>query len=138
MTNAQKWIAAFLGLFLLLFVLGRVTKKEDDYAPLPENYSENSAAQSQEVDGLALIKRNNCTTCHGGELQGTKMGPALANLKENWSRDNLINYLRNPSAYSGDSRFKEYKITFKNIMMPSYGNLDVKDLGKMADYLLSK
>ena len=66
------------------------------------------------------------------------MAPALINIKQHWTRDGLINYLRNPSSYSGDARFDEYRTKYKNIMMPSYGNLDVKDLGKMVEYLLTK
>ena len=138
MTNAQKWVAAFLGLFLVLFILGRVTKKEE---PVPEtkyNSGNQNTEQSGDVDGLTLIQQNGCITCHGQSLDGTKMAPALVNIKEHWSRDALINYLRNPSAYSGDKRFDEYREKYKNIMMPSYGNLDVKDLGKMAEYLLTK
>jgi hypothetical protein len=33
MTNAQKWVAAFLGLFLVLFLLGRLTRKEEEHIP---------------------------------------------------------------------------------------------------------
>lgn len=140
MTNAQKWMSAFLGLFLILFIIGRVTQK-DEHVPhmMDENYvSQSSQQEKQDLDGLSLIKQNGCLTCHGQELEGTKMAPAIVSLKENWSRDGLINYLRNPSSYSGDKRFQEYKLKYKNIVMPSYGNLDVKDLGKMADYLITK
>lgn len=138
MTNAQKWISAFLALFLILFFLGRITQKEDDSTIVSESYMQQQSANENDVDGLSLIKRNNCVTCHGGNLEGTKMAPALANLKEYWSREDLINYLRNPTAYDGGSRFKEYRLEYKNVVMPSYGNLDVKELGKMADYLLTR
>ncbi|HOI28664.1 MAG TPA: cytochrome c [Melioribacteraceae bacterium] len=140
MTNAQKWMAAFLGLFLIFFIIGRITQK-DEVVPhmMDENYNSGSSQQeSPELDGLTLIKQSGCVACHGQNMEGTKMAPALAGLKEFWSRDGLINYLRNPSSYSGDKRFQDYKLQYRNIVMPSYGNLDVKDLGKMADYLLSK
>jgi cytochrome c553 len=136
MTNAQKWVAAFLVLFLLLFVLGRVTKKEE-VMPVMKNNA-NYSEQSGEKDGLTLIQQNGCITCHGGDLNGTQMAPALVNIKQHWTRDGLINYLRNPSSYSGDARFDEYRAKYKNIMMPSYGNLDVKDLGKISEYLLTR
>jgi len=140
MTNAQKWMSAFLVLFLVLFILGRVTKKEEIVNhPVTENYQNQSSQQTEsDLDGFTLIKQNGCITCHGQNLEGTNMAPALANLNQFWSRDKLINYLRNPSSYSNDKRFKEYKLKYKNIVMPSYGNLDVKDLGKMVDYLLTK
>ncbi len=139
MTNAQKWVAAFLGLFLILFVLGKVTSEEETYPEMDESYfPEQSETSSADADGLTIIKQNGCITCHGQNLEGTKMAPALAGIKEHWTRDGLLNYLRNPSAYSGDSRFEEYRDKYKGIVMPSYGNLDVKDLGKIAEYLLTK
>lgn len=138
MTNAQKWVAAFLGLFLVLFFLGRITQKEEEFPMMDENYYEQSTQRIEEVDGFTLIKQTGCTACHGTNLEGTNMAPGLVNIKQHWSRDGLINYLRNPSSYSGDNRFKEYKLKYKNIIMPSYSNIDVKDLGKMADYLLEK
>jgi len=137
MTNAQKWIAAFLGLFLVLFILGKITEK-DDVPYHHDNYPEQTQTTVTEVDGFTLIKQTGCTACHGSNLEGTNMAPALLGLEKYWTRDGLINYLRNPSSYSGDARFKDYKLKYKNIIMPAYNNIDVKDLGKMADYLLTK
>lgn len=136
MTNAQKWIAATLGLFLILLVLGRLTEEKEEQQMPSMMMQENQS--SQELDGFSLIKQIGCITCHGSNLEGTKMAPALENLKANWSRDNLINYLRNPSSFGTDKRFVEYKEKYKNIVMPSYNNIDVKNLGKIADYLLTK
>ena len=138
MTNAQKWVAGFLALFIILFLLGKFTKKDDPIPTMTENYSSENTEQTAEVYGLTLIQQKGCITCHGGDLNGTQMAPALINIKQHWTRDGLINYLRNPSSYSGDARFDEYRTKYKNIMMPSYGNLDVKDLGKMVEYLLTK
>jgi len=138
MTNAQKWMAAFLGLFLILLILGRVTKKDDGTEAMSMQMMQQSQQATQETDGLGLIKQTGCITCHGSNLQGTKMAPALAGLKEYWTRDKLINYLRNPSSFGSDERFVEYKSKFKNVVMPSYNNVDVKNLGKIADYLLTK
>jgi mono/diheme cytochrome c family protein len=99
---------------------------------------EQSARQSGDVDGLTLIKQTGCTSCHGDNLQGTKLAPALAEIKKFWSRDALINYLRNPQSYSRDARFDEYREKYRNVIMPSYGNIDVKELGRMAEYLLTR
>lgn len=134
MTNAQKWIAAFLGLFLVLFLLGRITKEEE-----PATHSAiEQMSQKSGADGLTLIKQSNCVSCHGSDLNGTSLGPALANIKQFWTRDALINYLHNPSSYNGNARFNGYRTKYKNSVMPSYGKVDVKDLDKIADYLLSK
>lgn len=138
MTNAQKWIAAVLGLFLILLVLGRLTQEKSDNQQMSQMMMNQVEQSSQELDGLSLIKQVGCLNCHGAQLEGTKMAPALQNLNEFWTRDNLINYLRNPSSYSSDKRFNDYKEKYRNIVMPSYNNIDVKNLGKIADYLLTK
>ena len=49
MTNAQKWVALFLGVFIALFVLAKFTQSDDsdinaeDYYPTTE--TEQSASQ---------------------------------------------------------------------------------------------
>ncbi len=135
MSNAQKWIAGFLLLFLILFFLEQLTK--------PENKGENAAMMAQgtvntaqTTDGIKLLENIGCTSCHGADLSGTKLAPALTSVKNNWSRDELLNFLRNPDAYQKNSRFKKYKQEFKTIM-PAYSNIDVKTLGKIVDYLMS-
>ncbi|KAF0150904.1 MAG: hypothetical protein FD143_2413 [Ignavibacteria bacterium] len=139
MTNAQKWMAAFLGLFLILFFLGTITKKDDVIETLsPQMMQQSQQNTSQHTDGFTLIKQSGCITCHGSNLQGSKMAPALTGLSEYWTREKLINYLRNPSSFGTDERFVEYKEKYKNVIMPSYNNIDVKDLGRMADYMLTK
>lgn len=141
MTNAQKWVAVFLGVFILLFVLSKVFEKEDIIVPHDvEEYAQEEQTETapQKVTGLTLIQQNGCMACHGQDLKGNgNLGPSLYNAKKHWNRDELINYLRNPADYSNDPRFDEYADKYKNIMMPSFDNLDVKDLGTIADYLLS-
>lgn len=138
MTNAQKWVAAFLALFLVLLIIGKLTKKEDSEDSVMQQMMQKTEQTQQEADGLTLIQQNRCLNCHGENLQGTQMAPALSNLKEFWDRDKLINYLRNPSSFGTDKRFVDYKEKYQNIIMPSYNNIDVKNLGKIADYLLTK
>lgn len=133
MTNAQKWISGFLLIFLSLFFLGQLTKEEFD----DDNIGYMSSAQNVEKTGPELFVSVGCATCHGSDLNGTKSAPSLYSIEEFWSRDNLINYLRNPSSYSSNVRFKEYKKKYSDVMMPSYSNIDVKDLGKIADYILN-
>lgn len=138
MTKPQIWVAAFLLLFIILFMLGRITKEEEpmrDFSSM--NNPQITEPTNTELTGEKLIQSFGCINCHGSDLAGTNMGPALNNLKQFWnSRDNLINYLRNPNSFMDGDRFKEYKQKYPNGIMPSYGNKDVKDLGKIADYLL--
>ena len=137
MTKPQIWVAAFLALFILLFLLQRATKQEETNNPnLSTNTVPQSNINSENISGKDLIGRIGCYNCHGNDLAGTAKGPSLIGIKEYWSRDQLINYLRNPNSFMSSERFKNYKEKFPNVMMPSYNNIDVKDLGKIAEYLL--
>ena len=137
MTNAQKWVAAFLFFFLVLFVISKVTKKEDNYFEETQNYETKTEEPAQEISGLKLISRVGCTNCHGTDLKGTNLAPDLHGIQEYWpTKEALINYLKNPQSYSRDERFEEYKKQYRT-MMPAFNNVDVKDLEKIADHILS-
>lgn len=137
MTKPQIWVAAFLTLFILLFLLQKATKKdEQESSNLVVNTMPQSNMSSENISGKELVARIGCYNCHGSDLGGTSQGPSLAGIKQYWSRDQLINYLRNPNSFMNSNRFKDYKQKFPNVMMPSYNNIDVKDLGKIAEYLL--
>lgn len=133
MTKPQIWIAAFLTLFIILFLLQKLTEKKK--TPQKPNIVMKSESQKAETPE-GLIVSLGCITCHRADLTGTNNGPNLKNIKQYWSRKNLINYLRNPAANMSGDRFDEYKKKFPNFLMPSFGNVDVKKLGKIADYLL--
>lgn len=140
MTKAQIWTAAFLGLFIILFVLQKLTKEPESGHPngMPMTQQESSSnTQYEGASGKDLLVTFGCTTCHGADVNGTNLAPGLAGLKKHYDRDKLINYLRNPQSFMDDSRFTEFKLKYKNIAMPSFNNKDVKELGKIADYLLS-
>lgn len=135
MTNAQKWVLSFLAVFTVLLIATWITMSDDSESNNSSQMSSNMEQSNVQDENLALFSKSGCVTCHGADLTGTAMAPSLVSVKEFWKRDALINYLRNPSSYSTDKRFVEYKQQYKSIM-PSYNNVDVKDLGKMADYLL--
>ena len=137
MTKPQIWVAAFLALFILLFLLQRATKQEETKNPnLSTNTVPQSNISSENISGKDLIGRIGCYNCHGNDLAGTSQGPSLIDIKKYWSRDQLINYLRNPNSFMSGDRFQDYKAKYPNVIMPSYTNIDVKDLGKIAEYLL--
>jgi len=139
MTKPQIWVAAFLALFVLLFLLERATEKNNnENSPAVNNPVPQTGMASANATAPELISRLGCINCHGSNLTGTDKGPNLDNLSQYWSRDKLINYLRNPSSYMSSARFREYQEQFPNTIMPSFGNIDVKELGKIADYLLKK
>ena len=137
MTKPQIWVAAFLALFILLFLLQRATKKEESTDPtVSMNTMPQTSMSSENVAGKDLLARIGCIGCHGSDLAGTIKGPSLVGLSQYWSRDQLINYLRNPNSFMNSERFQDYKAKYPNVIMPSYSNIDVKDLGKIAEYLL--
>lgn len=139
MTKPQIWVAAFLFLFIVLFLIQKATKThepEKDFSQMGTSMMQQES--NENLTGAELMSSFGCLNCHGTNLEGSAMGPALANLKQYWSRDNLINYLRNPNSFMSQKRFQEYREKYPNMIMPAYGNKDVKDLGKIADYLLSR
>jgi hypothetical protein len=140
MTKPQIWLAAFLFLFILLFLLGRVTRgpreeKKQNSNPVPQGEMSN---QSQDLSPKEMMTRLGCTGCHGADLAGTMQAPSLINIKENWSKDKLINYLRNPQSFMDGDRFKVYRQRYSGAMMPSFNNISVQELGKIAEYLLNQ
>jgi hypothetical protein len=140
MTKPQIWVAAFLFLFIVLFMIGRLTREEEPMRDLSGMDNSQMGGQTNtELTGDKLVMSFGCVNCHGADLAGTNSGPSLRGLKEFWgSRDALINYLRNPNSFMDSDRFKAYRSKYSSGIMPSFGNKNVKDLGKIADYLLTQ
>lgn len=90
-----------------------------------------------ELNAEQLIKNFGCTNCHGGDLAGTALAPELKNLSQYWGKESLLSYLRNPNNYMDEDRFKEYRKKYPSQIMPPYGEKNIKDLGKIVDYLLA-
>ena len=136
MSKSQIWIASFLGLFLILFLFSRIFKDDASDAEL-KNEAYTSEESAPVEDPAEALRRNGCMGCHGPALEGTNLAPALTGIKTYWgSREELISYLRNPNSFMDKERFQNYKSKYNSIM-PGYGNLDIKELGKITDYLLS-
>ena len=70
MTNAQKWVAAFWFVPCLI-LLGRLTQRRRTYAAMMDSTNPTIS----DVDGLTLIKQTGCISCHGDNLQGSKLAP---------------------------------------------------------------
>jgi len=101
MTKPQIWVAAFLALFLFLFILSRVTENSDLFNkknPSGMGMMGQSQQSGKPLSPAEMISSLGCVNCHGADLAGTNKGPALVRIKDNWSRQELINYLRNPQS----------------------------------------
>ena len=137
MTKPQIWVAMVLVLFVLLLVLELNTNRSDEQKKVMPNQQTQMSESARPSTADQLVASLGCTGCHGADLSGTRMAPDLHTVSKYWSRDKLINYLRNPSSYMDSGRFKNYKAQYPNVMMPSFSNIDVRELGKIADYLLN-
>ena len=133
MTNAQKWVAAFLVLFIVLFGLSRIINTDEEDIDNLDSYTENDQYSSKEI--TSIMEELGCYKCHGESFEGTSLAPSLVGVGKYWNRSELINYFRNPSSYRGDERFDEYKKTY-SMEMTSFNEVDLKTLGKIADYIL--
>ncbi|MCU7496911.1 MAG: cytochrome c [Ignavibacteria bacterium] len=137
MTKTQIWVAAFLGLFIILFGISHISNNNEPSSQAGMNgQMESVQPEGNEANASALLKNNGCTSCHGSDLNGTNLAPSLVNVKQNWNRDELIAYLRNPSSFMDSERFAAYRQRYSSVVMPPFNNLDIKDLGKIADYLM--
>jgi cytochrome c2 len=64
--------------------------------------------------------------------------PSIIDIRGYWSRDKLINYLRNPESFMDGDRFQVYRQKYPGAIMPSFNNISVQELGKIAEFLLNQ
>lgn len=137
MTNAQKWVAGFLLLFVLLLALSKMTErgesKKDSYSSMEAESNQTTTAISVEN----ILANNRCYICHGRDLQGSGMGPSLAKVGENWKKPSLVSYFQNPTAFLNNQRMVALKDQY-NRDMPAFENLTQEELNALADYLINK
>jgi len=133
MSKAQIWTVVILGAFVILFFVQKILK-EDEIPPVMNNNSGTTAKPYQD-EGMQLAVDYGCISCHGEDLRGTSVAPALSGLTEYYDRNTMINYLRNPSDFVDKGRLQVIKGKYSSVM-PSFNNKDVKDLGKISDFLL--
>ena len=135
MTNAQKWISIFLFLFVVLLVLSKLTSRDEDET---NNYIDeyNSTQTETMSDAEILISNNKCMTCHGPNLEGSASGPSLQKLSEEWKREELLKYLKNPRSFSDDLRISRFKGKYR-LSMPAVDKLNDEELNILVNHLLS-
>jgi cytochrome c553 len=136
MTKAQIWIAVFLGLFVILFVVQRALKTDAPAQSPSTQMSMQSQPASSEVTGESLIGEMGCVNCHGNDLGGTAMAPSLHNLASVYTKEQLVAYLQDPSSQANSDRYQVMKGKYSGTM-PSFKSHDVHELEKVADVILS-
>jgi mono/diheme cytochrome c family protein len=87
--------------------------------------------------GEALFAAQRCIHCHGPGGAGTVTAPPLTDARRNFDTTRLVSYLRDPgTAIKNDSRLLARQSRY-GALMPSFRQLDAKDLHAIAAYVLS-
>jgi cytochrome c553 len=87
--------------------------------------------------GKELFSAKNCVMCHGDNGEGKASAPALRMLKQYYTKDQLIEYLKDPNAYADKTpRLAERRGMFPR-MMPSFRSTEPAELEQLAEYVLS-
>lgn len=87
--------------------------------------------------GPEVFRLQGCITCHGLDGHGTNMAPDLRGVARHWTREQLIEYFKNPPEYiRKDDRLREQKKRY-SLNMPLYGLLRQEELENVADHVLS-
>jgi len=77
-----------------------------------------------------------CSRCHGSALRGGQLGPSLERAAEDWSREQLRAFLKDPSRYQlSDDRLKEFAGRYPT-PMPAF-DLPDETVGALLSYLLN-
>jgi mono/diheme cytochrome c family protein len=99
--------------------------------------SEAPARESETVrQGQRAFLSDACPTCHGQDRMGTNNGPSLQGLRTRRTEENLIRFLRDPSAFGQtDPRLKQVAERYKTVM-PGPLRSDEARLQTLARYLL--
>jgi mono/diheme cytochrome c family protein len=89
------------------------------------------------LPGAALFQEKNCVVCHGAGGEGRATGPELRNVGKHFTREQLVEYLKNPTVYAEkDPRLAARMHDFPG-MMPKYDYLEPTQLEQLADYVLA-
>ena len=87
--------------------------------------------------GAELYRNQACSTCHGTEGTGTPFGPTLHGKKGHWTRETLVEYLKDPQAYAAkDARLAVQAKKF-SLPMQRYDKLPPDALAALAEFVLA-
>ena len=122
--NRTKYLIALSCLALMLSACRKTGEKPEGAA---------SAADA----GKELFSAKNCVMCHGDNGEGRSSAPALRMLKQYYTKNQLIEYLKDPNAYADKTpRLAERRGMYPR-MMPSFKSSEAAELEQLAEYVLS-
>jgi len=135
MTNAQKWVSIFLVLFVILLALSKLTSRNED-----ESYDSSNRYNSTQTEQISqveiLISNNKCMDCHGPNLDGSASGPSLTKVGQDWTKEELLKFLKDPRAFSNDPRVQRHKGKYR-MGMVSVDKLNDEELSILANHLMT-
>ncbi len=138
MTKAQIWVAAFVGSFILLYFVQKLTTPTitRETKPAMGQIGSAGASSSESEDPKILLAKFNCQTCHGKDYRGGASGPSLYSLADYYGKDKLAAYIYNPGANNSEQRHRD-RIGKYPVPMPNFSNKDLKEIEIIAEYLLT-
>ena len=87
--------------------------------------------------GAQIYQDSGCPRCHGVDREGGATGPPLQGLRYTWTRQDLIRFLQDPSAFAlRDTRLRELSQRFDRAM-PAFA-IGEQDREILTDYLLER
>ena len=87
--------------------------------------------------GQQVYLDSGCARCHGANFSGTRLGPPLAGLRVTWGREELVRFLKDPSAYTRrDPRLKALAARYQ-VSMPKFA-MEEKTRLMLAEFLLAE
>lgn len=102
----KAWLAIVFGSALFLAACGG----DDNNSSSSSNDTKDTGTETETTDvskGEELVKQN-CTSCHGGNLEGAGSTPALKDVGSRLSEDEILNVIENgrnampPNLLKGD------------------------------------
>jgi len=112
---------------------------ESESEPAAEEPAE-EPAKTAFVTGEGVYKAANCAMCHGEELEGSRLAPALKGIAQYWDAESLAEYLVDPVAYAEDDvRLKTNKLQYK-LPMPAWKQTGIgeADMMLLIEWLLEQ
>lgn len=90
------------------------------------------------ASGAEIYVLQNCRLCHEEDGSGSGRGPALGQLRTNWTVEQLVSYLSDPAPFiEADPRLKKLEDTH-SLPMPRYHNLTEQQRSRLAVWLLER
>jgi mono/diheme cytochrome c family protein len=87
--------------------------------------------------GAKVYRSESCAGCHGEERGGGRLAPPLRRLARHWDEEELVRFLRDPTAFAADDgRIREMAARFPSKMPPA-GTSDPEKLRALALFLLA-